>query len=274
MVSRCGRSGRGVAEGDQGRPSLRRPGPGAPVAPIGGAGRRRPLAHSLRHGRPHPVIPPPTAPAMGATRPVMTALAIGTAGGILFHDRRLSLPWMMGAMVATTVVSRAVPQAIPALVAPAHNRCPGCPPRQQFHPRNGGPDARLAAEPGQPAALHPDDRRLALAYLRKVARLDPLSAFFCATPGGLGKMAILGDRAGGDLRTISLVHATRILLIVVTVPAGLSPHGLPAARDVDGTARRHQAARPRGPGRLAGCSASVAGSCSACRPPACLGRWC
>ena len=59
---------------------------------------------------------------------------------------------------------------------------------------------------------------LALVYLRKVARLDPLTAFFCATPGGLGEMVILGDRIGGDLRTISLVHATRILLVVFTVP--------------------------------------------------------
>jgi uncharacterized protein len=47
-------------------------------------------------------------------------------------------------------------------------------------------------------------------------------------------MAILGDRAGGDLRTISLVHATRILLIVLTVPLtfrllGYLPPGLSTA---------------------------------------------
>jgi membrane AbrB-like protein len=59
---------------------------------------------------------------------------------------------------------------------------------------------------------------LALVYLRKVGRIDPLTAFFCATPGGLGEMVILGDRMGGDLRTISLVHATRILLVVFSVP--------------------------------------------------------
>ena len=47
-------------------------------------------------------------------------------------------------------------------------------------------------------------------------------------------MVILGDRAGGDLRTISLVHATRILLIVLTVPLafrllGYLPPGMSTA---------------------------------------------
>ena len=42
-----------------------------------------------------------------ASRPVLTALAMGAAGGILFHALRLPLPWMMGAMVATTAKRRA-----------------------------------------------------------------------------------------------------------------------------------------------------------------------
>ena len=58
-------------------------------------------------------------------------------------------------------------------------------------------------------------------YLRRVARLDAQTAYFCAAPGGLGIMVILGDRMGGDLLTITLVHAVRVLLVVFTIPLAL-----------------------------------------------------
>lgn len=56
------------------------------------------------------------------------------------------------------------------------------------------------------------------AWMRKVGRLDPITAYCSATPGGLAIMAILGDQAGGDGRTIPLIHSTRILIVVFTVP--------------------------------------------------------
>ena len=209
-----------------------------------------------------------------AWRPVVTALAIGAGGGLLFFALRLPLPWMMGAMVATTLASMAgVAQAIPPWSRPPTIAVLGVLLGSSFTREMAArmPDwlPSLASLPVYILVIGV----LALAYLRKVARLDPLTAFFCATPGGLGEMAILGDRAGGDLRTISLVHATRILLIVVTVPLafrlmGYLPPGMSTAPP-----GRHRAARPRGPGRLRRGSASMAGSCSACRRPACWGRW-
>ncbi len=55
-------------------------------------------------------------------------------------------------------------------------------------------------------------------YLRRVERLDPRTAFLSSAPGGLSEMILLGERSGGDVRAISLIHATRILLIVSVVP--------------------------------------------------------
>jgi uncharacterized protein len=159
------------------------------------------------------------APRWAAVRPVLVALAIGVAGGALFWGLGLPLPWMLGSMLATTVASMAgLPQAIPAWSRPPTIAVLGVLLGSSFTSEvAAGMPAwlpSLAALPAYIAVIG----ALALVYLRKVGRLDPLTAFFCATPGGLGEMVILGDRMGGDLRTISLVHATRILLIVFTVP--------------------------------------------------------
>ncbi len=160
-----------------------------------------------------------TASRWEAWRPVASALAIGAVGGTLFHALQLPLPWMMGAMVATTAASMAgVRQSLPAWSRPPTIAVLGVLLGSSFTREIAArmPDwlPSLATLPVYILVIG----GLALVYLRRVARIDPLTAFFCATPGGLGEMAILGDRAGGDLRTISLVHATRILLIVLTVP--------------------------------------------------------
>ncbi|MGD9508423.1 MAG: AbrB family transcriptional regulator [Geminicoccaceae bacterium] len=170
-----------------------------------------------------------------AARRVLAAVVIGAAGGILFHAVHLPLPWMMGAMVATTVASMAgVPQTMPAWARPPTIAVLGVLLGSSFtREMVGGMLEWLPSLLSLPVYILVIGL-LALAYLRKVGRIDPLTAFFCATPGGLGEMVILGDRAGGDLRTISLVQATRILLVVLTVPMAfrllgyLPPGGAPA----------------------------------------------
>lgn len=63
-------------------------------------------------------------------------------------------------------------------------------------------------------------------YLRKVARFDSRTALFAGTPGGFGEMVILGDQAGGDARRIALVHAVRVLFIVLAVPVLVRAFGM------------------------------------------------
>ena len=55
-------------------------------------------------------------------------------------------------------------------------------------------------------------------YFRKVARFDPVTAYFSGMPGGLVEMVIVGEEKGGDARTIALIHSARILLVVMTLP--------------------------------------------------------
>ncbi|PTX00221.1 AbrB family transcriptional regulator [Pararhodobacter aggregans] len=47
---------------------------------------------------------------------------------------------------------------------------------------------------------------------------DPATAWYSAMPGGLQDMIIFGAEAGANPRTLSLIHATRVLIIVTVAP--------------------------------------------------------
>ncbi len=53
---------------------------------------------------------------------------------------------------------------------------------------------------------------------RRVFGFDHATAFYAAMPGGLQDMLLFGEEAGGDVRALSLIHATRVLIIVTALP--------------------------------------------------------
>jgi membrane AbrB-like protein len=55
-------------------------------------------------------------------------------------------------------------------------------------------------------------------YFRRACRFDPVTAYYCAMPGGLQDMVLFGKEAGGRTRTISLIQATRLLAFVTVAP--------------------------------------------------------
>lgn len=59
---------------------------------------------------------------------------------------------------------------------------------------------------------------LGYAFFRHIYKFDPATAYFSAMPGGLQDMILFGEEAGGNPRTLSLIHATRVLVIVAIVP--------------------------------------------------------
>lgn len=75
-------------------------------------------------------------------------------------------------------------------------------------------------------------------FFRKVCGFDTATAFYAAMPGGAADMTIFGQEAGANVRQLSLVHVTRLLVIMVVAPVVLvnfygvslgQPIGLPAA---------------------------------------------
>ncbi len=59
-------------------------------------------------------------------------------------------------------------------------------------------------------------------YFRRFAGYDFPTAYYASMPGGLQDMIVFGEEAGGNVRAISLIHATRVLVIVVILPVVLS----------------------------------------------------
>ena len=75
-------------------------------------------------------------------------------------------------------------------------------------------------------------------FFRRVYKFDWATSWYAAMPGGLQDMVIFGTEAGGDVRALSLIHATRVLIIVTIAPIILTsgfgvtldnPLGAPAA---------------------------------------------
>lgn len=55
-------------------------------------------------------------------------------------------------------------------------------------------------------------------YFRRICGFDTITAFYAAMPGGAADMTLFGQEAGGNVRQLSLVHVTRLLVIMVLSP--------------------------------------------------------
>lgn len=55
-------------------------------------------------------------------------------------------------------------------------------------------------------------------FFERVCGFDRATAWYASMPGGLQDMVIFGTEAGGDGRALSLIHATRVLIVVTIAP--------------------------------------------------------
>ncbi|PVE50675.1 AbrB family transcriptional regulator [Rhizobium rhizogenes] len=55
-------------------------------------------------------------------------------------------------------------------------------------------------------------------FFRRFCGFDPVTAFYAAMPGGAADMTIFGKESGGNVRQLSLVHVTRLMVIMVVAP--------------------------------------------------------
>jgi membrane AbrB-like protein len=160
----------------------------------------------------------PAANVRNAAR-VALGLAIGLAGALLFSWLRLPLPWMLGAMTATTVAALVgAPVTGPVRIRPVMFAVLGVMLGSTFMPDMLD---RVAQWLGSLALLLLcvlAMAAIAYPYFRRVARFDPVTAFFCAMPGGMASMVAIGGAAGADERKVGLIHGSRVLLVVFAIP--------------------------------------------------------
>ncbi|WGI23319.1 AbrB family transcriptional regulator [Amylibacter sp. IMCC11727] len=55
-------------------------------------------------------------------------------------------------------------------------------------------------------------------YFQRLWGYDWATSYYAAMPGGLQDMLTFGEEAGGNVRAMSLIHATRVLVIIIALP--------------------------------------------------------
>lgn len=153
-----------------------------------------------------------------AARTVL-ALAIGAVGGAIADFLNVPLAWMIGAMISTTIAAAAgLPLMLPAPLRLVMIAVLGAVLGSAFTP-----DIPAAALKWWPSlAALPLYTGLVTAllwiYLRRAGGHDAVTSYYASVPGGLNEMVLMAREAGADDRTVSLVHATRVLFVVCLLP--------------------------------------------------------
>lgn len=154
---------------------------------------------------------------------VFTTFALAGCGVALFHSLHLPLPWLLGP------ISFCLLGALVGL------------PMRGIKPLNDGMRTILGVAVGAtltPAVLMSFGGMwptllmvpvmvaviglLGVPYFRRLCGYDFPTAYYGAMPGGLQDMILFGEEAGANVRTLSLIHATRVMVVVVTLPFLLS----------------------------------------------------
>jgi len=158
-------------------------------------------------------------PRLAALAGTVLALALGAAGGAAANAVALPLAWMIGAMAVNTPAAVAgAPVRIPPQLRAVMVTVLGIMLGSAFTPELVKNIPRWLPSLSCLALYGAVVTAMLFVYFHRVAGYDRTTAYFSAVPGGLNEMLIIGSMMGGDDRTISLTHASRILLVVGAVP--------------------------------------------------------
>jgi uncharacterized protein len=154
-------------------------------------------------------------------RAKIACLALGGAGGLVFWQLNLPLPWMLGAMTFTTLAAvlgiriAMMPRLRFLFVAIL-----GVMLGSAFTPAVLGDLERWSVSFAWLTLYVVAATFIVNFYYRRVAGYDRVTAYFAAAPGGLSEMIMAGHSFGGDEGRISLAHGARILIAVFVLTFG------------------------------------------------------
>lgn len=170
-------------------------------------------------------------------RRIMT-IAIGMAGTLVFWLLDLPLPFLLGPLFACLIAALAgAPVKDAGMLGKAMRTILGVAIGASITPdlvaRAPQMLISLALVPIYVVAI----AAVGVPFFRRVYGFDMVTAWYAAMPGGLQDMVLFGQEAGANVRTLALIHATRVIIIVMVTPfllvhlfdAGLdNPIGAPA----------------------------------------------
>ncbi|TVP88606.1 MAG: AbrB family transcriptional regulator [Thioalkalivibrio sp.] len=152
-------------------------------------------------------------------RRTLGSLAVGVGGGAVFAFAGAPLAWMLGALITVTVASLAgarltIPVRLRTLMVAVLGVMLGA----AFTPEIGGQIAAWGGAVLVMLGFLVASMALVVVFLRFGLGIDRATAYFSAAPGGITEMVLAGEAHGADSRVITLMHATRILVIVAVIP--------------------------------------------------------
>jgi len=171
--------------------------------------------------------------------PILFAFSIGLSGALIFLTLGVPLPWLLGPITACLSAALVgIPMKGVTVVNEGMRTILGVAVGATFTPAllfsMGGMWQTLLLIPIMVLCIG----FIGVPYFQKVCGYDWATSYYCAMPGGLQDILVFGEEAGGNIRTLSLIHATRVLVIVVTLPFILqgywgaelnTPPGVPAS---------------------------------------------
>ena len=172
-------------------------------------------------------------------RQIVVTHLIAAIGVAVFHVLHLPLPWLLGPIVACLVAAllgvpmRGMP-VINNLMRTILGVAVGATFTWALVVTMAGMWTTLILVPLMVFLIG----LIGVPYFQRLWGFDFATSYYGAMPGGLQDMLLFGEEAGGDVRALSLIHATRVMVIVVALPFILqgywgvdlsNPPGVPAA---------------------------------------------
>lgn len=178
----------------------------------------------------------PTVPALKYQALTVALSILGTA---IFYGAALPLPFLFGPMTACLLAALlGVPLKGLGQISVAARTILGVAVGAAITPEVVGKLPEMAVSVSLIPLYIAVIAAIGVPFFHRVYGFDLATSWYAAMPGGLQDMVIFGAEAGGDARALSLIHATRVLIIVTLAPiiltlgfgAALSnPLGAPAS---------------------------------------------
>lgn len=150
--------------------------------------------------------------------PTLLALLVAGVGSFTFRFFNLPLPWLLGAMVFTSLAAmRGLPINAPLSLRPTTMVVLGLMLGSGFKPELFDNLAEWTLSLALIGAYLAVVTVVIVPYYSRIAGMDLTTSIFCALPGGISELTLIGKEFGGDDRQIALAHASRILIVVCLV---------------------------------------------------------
>jgi uncharacterized protein len=150
---------------------------------------------------------------------ICATLLFAAGGVVIFRLLGLPLPWLLGPMFAGLIgCLLRFPVTAPPRMSDAMRTVLGVAVGASITPELIGRLPNMAMSVSLVPVMILVIGVIGVPYFRRLCGFDAPTSFYAAMPGGFQDMVLLGEEAGANPRTLSLVHATRVLAIVAAMP--------------------------------------------------------